>query len=149
MLQIDPVAHLPRELVPQVLVFQHLSAASLVVVVNRYLLAYVLFRDAKVLLHAQLYGKAVCVPAGLAVNEEALLRLVAAEDVLDGAGHHVVDARLAVSRRRAVIENIRRMAFRQLLSLLESLVFLPEAADIVADLSHTKLLILFVTHLIL
>ena len=36
------------------------------------------------------------VPSGLAVNEVTLLRLVTAEDILDRAGHDVMDARRAV-----------------------------------------------------
>ena len=146
MLEVNPVAHLTGELVPEVLVFQHLGAACAVVFIYGNLLPDVLFGDAEVLLDAQLYGKAVGVPSGLAIHKVSLLRLVAAEDVLDGAGHHVVDARLAVSRRGAVVENIRRMTFRQLLSFLESLVFLPETTDFLVDLGHTKLLILLVSH---
>ncbi len=36
------------------------------------------------------------VPAGFAVDMETLLGIIAAENVLDGAGHDMVNARLAV-----------------------------------------------------
>ncbi len=58
----------------------------------------VLLGDAEFLLDAQLDGQSVGVPSRLAVHEIALLRLVAADDVLDRAGHDVMDARHAVGR---------------------------------------------------
>ena len=70
--------------------------ARAVVLLDGDLLADVLLGDAEFLLDAQLYGQSVGVPSRLAVYQIALLRLVAADDVLDRAGHDMVNARHAV-----------------------------------------------------
>ena len=45
------------------------------------------------------------VPSGLAVYLETLHGLVAAEEVFDGAGHHVVDAGHTVCRRGTFVKD--------------------------------------------
>ena len=104
MFQVYPVTHLFGQFVPQVFVLQHLGAASVVVVVNANLLADIFLGNAQLFLHAQFHRQAVGIPSGFAVNEETLLCLVAAEYVLNRAGHHMVDSRFAVGRRGAVVE---------------------------------------------
>ena len=89
------------------------------------------------------------IPAGLTVYKEPFLRLVAAEDILDGASHHVVDTGLAIGTRGTVVEHKRRMSLAEFLSFLESLVLLPVAAHILPNLGQIKLLILFVCHIII
>ncbi len=54
-----------------------------------------------------LHRQAVRVPAALAVDSEALHRLVARVDVLEDPREHVVGARPAVGRGRALIEDVR------------------------------------------
>ena len=105
MFEIDPVAHLAGEVIPFVLEFHHFAATGLVVVLHGDLLADVLLGDAEGFLHAKLHGQTVRVPAALTSDVLAGEGLVAADDVLDGAGHHVVDAGHAVGGRRALKEN--------------------------------------------
>lgn len=45
------------------------------------------------------------------MDQKAPLGLVAADDVLDRAGHHMVDARHAVGRGRSLVKHERRMPF--------------------------------------
>ena len=106
MFQVYPVTHLFGQFVPQVFVLQHLGAASVVVVVNANLLADIFLGNAQLFLHAQFHRQSVGVPACLAVHKVTLLCLVAAEHVLNGACHHMVDARLAVGRRGTVVEHV-------------------------------------------
>ncbi len=45
------------------------------------------------------------IPTALSLDLIALHRLVAVDGVLEGSGHHVMNARLAVRCRRSFIEN--------------------------------------------
>ena len=122
---IDPVAHLARELLPDARKLHDRLAAGAVVLLDRDFLADILLRDAELLLDAQLHGKSVGVPAGLAVHEVPLLRLVAAEDVLDRAGHDVVDTRHAVGRGGTLVEYEGRMAFTRRDAFVECVAGVP------------------------
>ena len=64
--EVEPVTHLAIEVVPHILVFHHLLAASAVVVVDADLRADVFLGDAEFLLHAEFHRQAVGVPASLA-----------------------------------------------------------------------------------
>ena len=136
MFQVHPVAHLLGQFVPKVLVLQHLGATGLVVLVNAYLLADVLLGDAQLFLYAQFHGQTMGVPSGLAIHEITLLSLVAAEYVLNRAGHHMVDARFAVGRWGAVVEYERGMPLGKLLPFLKCLVLFPKLANLLANLGH-------------
>ena len=122
---VDPVAHPPREVVPQVFVAEDALPALRVVFGDAVLLDLVPPFQPEFFLHLDLDGEAVCIPPGLAVDAEPLHRLVAAEEVLDRPRHHVVDARLAVGRRRALVEHEVRGALAELQALSEHVVRVP------------------------
>jgi hypothetical protein len=105
LLQVQPEADAAREVVPHIGIAHHGLLAGRVVLLNGDLFPDVLLGDAELLLHAQLDGQAVGVPPGLAVHAVPFLGLVAAEDVLDGAGHHVVDAGQAIGAGRPLVEH--------------------------------------------
>ena len=67
--------------------------------------ANVLLGDAQCLFDAKLHRKTVGIPAGFALHALSFERAVAAKNVLEGAGHHVVNAGLAVGRRGAFKED--------------------------------------------
>ena len=108
--EVHPVAHAVGEVGPLAGVLHHLGAAGCVVVVDADFRAYILFLNAEILFHTEFYGQAVSVPAGLALDVETAHGLVAAHHVLDGACHHMVDAGLAVGRRRTLEKHKRRSA---------------------------------------
>ena len=56
--------------------------------------------------HFQFHGKAMGIPAGLAFHQETLHGFVTAENILDGAGNHMVNAGHAVGRRRTFIKHV-------------------------------------------
>jgi hypothetical protein len=56
----------------------------------------VFFRDSQFFLYAELDRKSVCIPAGFALDTEALQRFVPAKEVFERPGHDVVDARNAI-----------------------------------------------------
>ena len=122
---IDPVSHLARELLPHARELHDGLAAGAVVLLDRDLPPDVLLRDAELLLDAQLHRESVRVPSGLAVHEVSLLGLVAAEDVLDRAGHDVVDARHAVCRRGTFVEDEGRVPFAGRDAFVECVVGVP------------------------
>ena len=125
MVQVHPVAHLVGQVGPFLGEFHHVVAALFVVVGDGNRLSDVFLRDAQLLLHAQLDGKSVCVPSGLAFHQETFHRLISAKRVLDGTRHHVVNARHAVGRRRTFIKHKRRTAFTFRHTLGENVVFIP------------------------
>ena len=122
---IHPVAHRRGERLPFAGVFHHLAAAGRVVFVHRYLLADIFFGDAERFLNAELHGKSVGVPAGFALHVEAFHRFVAAENILDRAGHHMMDAGHAVGAWRSLIKHKRRAAFAHLHTLFKQARSLP------------------------
>ena len=103
--------------------------------------------DAKFLLDAELHGESVGVPAGAAAPLPACLRLVAADGVLDGTGHHVVDAGHAVGRRRTFKENELGLTLGKFETLLECPKFFPTLQNPVAGGHQIKSLIFFECHI--
>src|SRR2546425_546274 len=76
----------------------------------------------------------VRVPAGLALDTIAAHRLVAREQVLEGARQHVMDAGARVGRRRAFVEDVGPVLRPLLDALAEDIVLLPEAEDLLLQL---------------
>ena len=93
---VHPVAHTRSKVFPLARKLHHLTTTSGVIFVDRNLLAYILLGYAEVFLHSKFYGQTVGVPAGFALDLEALHGLVTAENVLDGTCKHMVDAGTAV-----------------------------------------------------
>ena len=62
------------------------------------------------LLHLDFHRQAVGVPTALSLNDEALHRFPAADEVLVGPSHDVVDARFSIRSRRSLEENEGRAA---------------------------------------
>ncbi len=145
-LHVDPVAHLARELLPHARELHDGLAAGAVVLLDRDRAADVLLGDAQLLLHAQLDGQAVGVPARLAVDQIALLGLVAAEDVLDRAGHDVVDARHAVGRRGPFVEDERGVTLARGDALAEGVAGVPFGEDLGGDARQIESFVLLELH---
>ena len=83
----------------------------------------------QLLFNLQLDRQAVRVPAGLAGDRLALHRLIARNQILDGARLDVADVRLAVGRGRAVVERKDVAALAQIDGFLKDLVLFPELED--------------------
>ena len=84
------------------------------------------------------------IPAGLADDVFAFQGLVAAHHVLDGTGHHMVDARYAIGTRRTFEEHESIVLVAVIKTLLEGVIFLPVFADFISCLGEIQLFILFV-----
>ena len=137
--EVHPVAHLAGDVVPFVLVAHDGFPAFVVVLVHGDALADVLLGDAEFLFHAKLDGQAVGVPAALALHPLALQGLVAAEDVLDGPCHDVVDARLAIGAGRAFVEDPSVVGGALVDAGLEDAVGLPELEEFLVDVGEVEL----------
>ena len=94
------------EVCPLLSEHHYVATALCVVFLNADGLADVFLGDAEFLFHTEFYGEPVSVPTRLTLHKEALHRLVAAEYVLDGTCHHVVDTRVTVCRGRTFEEYI-------------------------------------------
>src|SRR5207248_9305548 len=100
-----PESHPLRHQPPVADVFVHALATEAVELGDAEFLDLLLAGDAQLLLDLQLDRQAVGVPAGLALDVEALHRPVAAEEILEGAGEYVVRTRPPVRRGRSFVED--------------------------------------------
>ncbi len=128
--EVYPVSHAPREVVPQVFVAEDAGAAGGVVLFDAVRLDLASILEPEFLLDLDLNGQSVRVPSRFPLHAEALHRLVTTEDVLDGARHHVMDARPAVGGGRSFVkrEGGRVAAVRE--ALLEDLRLVPPGEDL-------------------
>ena len=132
-LHVHPVAHLTGQLVPLRGVPHHRLAAGVVVLLHRQLGANVLFGDAELLLHTKLHGESMRVPPCLPLHAVAFQGLKAAENVLDGPGHHVVDAGLAVGAGGTLKEHVRLVGRTRRHALLKGLFVVPNGQPLLAE----------------
>ena len=143
---IDPVSHTLSHIHPLCSIFHHLLAAGVIIFLHRDLCSDIFLGDAQHLLHAKLHWKSVGIPSGTTVHLISALGLVAADSVLDGTGHHVVDSRHTVSRRRTLKENEFRCTFSQFKRLLERVVLSPSVQHLVACRHEIKTFIFVKFH---
>ena len=141
-IEVHPIAHLLRQIRPFLGVLHHLLAASGVVLVHANLLTDILFGNPKHLLHAQLHGQTMRIPARLALHLIPLHRLVAAEGIFYRTRQHMVNTRHAVRRRRTLKEQKRRAPLACLYTLPEQVFLLPCCQHLAAQLRQIQLLIL-------
>ena len=139
MLHVHPIAYQVAQVLPFLRVFHYVTTALRVVIVHADGTSDVLLRNAEFLLHAQLHGESVRVPSGLTLHEEALHGLVPANHVLDGARHHVVNARVAVGRGRALKKNERggTLPFRH--TLVKQIGLVPFLQDLLINLVEVQI----------
>src|SRR6185437_3462488 len=125
MLVIQPIADPRAQPLPVRPVREHAVAAAPIELRHAERLDLLLAADPELLLHFDLDREAVSVPARLSCDTIALHRPVSAEEILDRAREHVVDAWASVRRRRTFKEHERRriLACRQ--RLREELLVLP------------------------
>src|SRR5690606_1431079 len=124
-IQIDPIAHLARDIIPLILIPQHRLAALLVVFLDRNLYPDIFLGNSKFLLHTEFDREAMRIPTSLALDLESLHRLVAANEILQRTRDHVVNAGHAVCAGRTLIKYERLLAFAQSDALLKTLVLRP------------------------
>ena len=105
MLVVEPVADARAQLLPLAAILEHALAAEPIELGDAERLDLLLAADAELLLDLDLDRQAVRVPARLSRDTEALHRAMAAEEILDRAREHVMDARPAVRRRRTFEEH--------------------------------------------
>ena len=98
-------------------------------------------------LTAQLDGQAVGVPSRLAVHQIALLRLVAADDVLDRARHDVMDARQSVGRGRPLVKDECRMPLARRNALVEGVFRIPLCQHVGRQLRQIESFVLLELHI--
>ena len=146
---VHPIANAFRHVHPFPGVFHDLLAAGGIVLVHAHFRADIGLGDAQFLLHSQFHGKTVGVPAGAAAHLVAGHGLVPADGVLDGTGHHMMDARHAVRRRRTFEENELRRPAANLHRALKSVGSLPPLQHLCASSGQVQPLIFFECHIFL
>ncbi len=103
--------------------------------------------DAQLLLDLDLDRQPVCIPAGLALDVEPLHRLVAREEVLEGAREDVVRGRPAVGGGRPFVEDKARAPGTELERLSEGVFRLPFREHLLLEVREADLLVYLVEHL--
>ena len=144
--EIYPIAHLSGEVAPHIGVLHHILTATTVVLLDGNLLADILLGDAESLLNSQLHRQTVCVPTRLAVYAVALLCLVAAEDILDGTSHYVVNTRHTICRRGTFVEDKRWRTFACLDTFGKSILLVPFGKYLVGNSLQIEVFILLKLH---
>ena len=129
MLHVRPETDDIGELLPHALVLPDRLAALLDKRLDAVRLDLLLAVDADGLLDLELDGQAVRIPARLPQNLLALHRGETRQHILDDARQHMADMRLAVRRRRAVVERERIAALALVDGLLRDVMLLPEFQD--------------------
>ena len=66
------------------------------------------------------------IPTCLAEYLCSQLGMEAAENILEGTSHHMVDTRQPIGRRRSLIENKRFLAITKIYTLLEDIIVFPK-----------------------
>jgi len=128
MVQIDPVAHQFRHFPPQLFIAEHGIAA-----VGAEFLQAIFFHGAfifqtELLFHLDLHGQAMRVPPGFTLHLIAGHGLVSADRVLEGAGHHVMDAGFAIGGGGSFKKYESGTAFPEVLTLFGQRVLVPVIA---------------------
>jgi hypothetical protein len=86
----------------------------------------------------------MCVPSGFPLYIKTLHGLVAAENILDGPGHDVMDSGYAVGRWRPFVKDERRMVPTLFKALVENSILLPISKDFFAYGCEVELLVFLV-----
>ena len=132
-IHIDPVAHRFGELFPHAGVFHYILAAGSVELLNGNFCSDIFLGDTLCAFNGQLNGQTVGVPACFALHKVTLLGFVAAENVFDGSGHHMMDTRNPVGRRGPFIKDKGRLAFACFNRFFEDALLFPERINLLVD----------------
>ena len=146
MLHIGPEADLAGEILPHTLVFPYALLALLDKGLKTVFLYPLLALDAEQLLDLDLNGQTVGIPARLSGHHIALHGLVARDHILYNSRQHMADMRLAVCRRRAVIESESLRIFTRVDALLEDVVLVPEIEHLLLAVDELKIRRYLVVH---
>ena len=138
MLHVRPEADDVGELLPHTLVLPDGFAALLDERLHAVLLDLILAVESERLLHLKLHRQAVRVPSRFSKDALSLHRLVARQHVLDDARQHMTDVRLAVRRRRPIVEREILLACALVNRLLRDVVRFPEVFDLLLALNKIQ-----------
>ena len=131
--QVHPISHQAGQFVPFFLVFHHFGPAFAVVFFHADGFADVLLGDAQFFFHGDFHRQSVGIPSGFSGYIIAFLRFVAAENIFNGPGHHVVNAGHSVGGWGAFIELERLMTAVLFKAAMEHIVFVPRLSHLFGD----------------
>ena len=138
MFHIRPKTDDVGELLPHALVLPDRFAALLDERLHAVLLDLILAVEPERLLHLKFHRQTVRIPARLSKDALSLHRLVARQHILDDARQHMTDMRLAVRRRRSVVEREILLARTLVDRFLRDVVRFPEVFDLLLSLDKIQ-----------
>ena len=126
--QVHPVTHQPCQFGPFAGVAHHALAAGFVVGLDRYFFTDIFLGNAQCFFHTQFHRKPVRVPTGFARHAIAAHGFVAVKHILDRAAQYVMNARFAIGRGRAFVENKSAVFGAVFNAAAENIFFVPKSA---------------------
>ena len=148
-IHIRPETDRAGEILPHPLVFPDRLFTFADKRIQTVLLNLLLAVQTQKLLHLQLHRQAVGIPSRLAWHHIPLHGTISGDHVLDHAGQHVADMRLAIGRRRTVIERISLPLLPGIHALLEDVIILPELTDFLLPVYKIQACVYFLIHVLL
>ncbi len=134
LVEIHPEAHALGHLLPVAdVAHDRLAAAARELGDTDFLFDFLLVENAKLFLYLVLNGEPVRVPARFTRHVISAHRLVARKNVLEAACQHMMDAGLAVGRRRALVETELRPVARCFQRLRKNIVLGPERQHLLLE----------------
>ena len=127
--EIHPIAHQPGEFVPLLDVLEDTLFTSRIVRLDPVFLHLMPPCQPQRFFHLNLHREAMRIPSTFPVHTKPFHRMIAAEDILDRTGHHMMDAGASVGRRRAFVEGVRGGVFVLCYAFLKDIMRVPPLKD--------------------
>ena len=103
-LHIYPISHTVCQVFPFTGKFHHVFTTSRIIIGHRNGFTDVFFGDTQSLFNPKLNGQPVSIPPSFTLHMKSLHGFVPAEYIFNGTGHHMVNTRHTVGRRRTFVK---------------------------------------------
>ena len=113
------------EVCPLLCELHHILTATGIIILNRNSFTDILLGYTQFFLYTKFNRQTMCVPTSLALYLKALHSFVAAEHVLNGTCHHMMNTGVSIGRRRTFKEYKRRTTFAFIHALVEQVLLVP------------------------
>ncbi len=143
---VRPETNRAGEILPHTLIFPDRFLTFADKRIQTVLLDLLLAVQSQKLLHLQFHRQSVGIPPRLAGHHIALHGAVTGDHILDHTGQYMSDMRLAVGRRRAVIECVRLPLLPGIHALSKDVIILPELTDFLLPVYKIEACVYFLIH---
>ncbi len=128
---------------PFLCIFHHFPTTCCIIIIHGYFLPDILFGDAEAFFHAKLNGQSMGVPSCLAFHVKTPHCLISADNILNRAGHHMMNARHTVGGWGAFEKDECGASLTLFHRSLKKRMLIPRAEHLFIDVRKIKLLAVF------